>query len=205
MDVTVRKQAHAALERSEHRYRSLFRDMPVGLWQTEAQPLIAMMMELRAQGVENLSAYIDAHPDWLDRAQELLVIEEVNNYAVKMFGARDRSELLGPVSWVWRESPGTFRRVVESRYRGEEHFEETTRLPTLDGRVIDVQFTVARPRVANDLGIALISLVDLTERLRAQEMLERLQADFAHAASISMLGELAASIAHELKQPLAQS
>ena len=203
MDVTVRKQAHAALERSEHRYRSLFRDMPVGLWQTEAQPLIAMMMELRAQGVENLSAYIDAHPDWLDRAQELLVIEEVNNYAVKMFGARDRSELLGPVSWVWRESPGTFRRVVESRYRGEEHFEETTRLPTLDGRVIDVQFTVARPRVANDLGIALISLVDLTERLRAQEMLDRLQADFAHAARISMLGELAASIAHELKQPLA--
>jgi predicted ATPase/signal transduction histidine kinase len=203
MDVTVRKQAHAALERSEHRYRSLFRNMPVGLWQTEAQPLISMMMELRAQGVENLSAYIDAHPEWLGRAQELLIVEEVNNYAVKMFGARDRGELLGNVSWVWRVSPGTFRRIVESRYRGEEHFEETTRMPTLDGRIIDVQFTVARPRVTNDLGIALISLVDLTERLRAQEMLERLQADFAHAARISMLGELTASIAHELKQPLA--
>jgi C4-dicarboxylate-specific signal transduction histidine kinase len=62
---------------------------------------------------------------------------------------------------------------------------------------------VARPRKANDLGIALISLVDLTERIRAQEMLQRLQADFAHAARISMLGELTASIAHELSQPLA--
>ena len=203
MDVTVRKQAHAALERSEHRYRSLFRDMPVGLWQTDAQALMAMMMELRAQGVENLSAYIDTHPEWLDRAKEVLAIEEVNNYAVTMFGARDRSELLGPVSWIWRESPGTFRRVLESRYRGEEHFEETTRLPTRDGRIIDVQFTVARSRTANDLGIGLISLVDLTERIRAQEMLERLQADFAHAARISMLGELTASIAHELNQPLA--
>lgn len=203
MDVTVHKEAHAALERSEHRYRSLFRDMPVGLWQIEAQSFIAMLTELKAQGVEDLSAYIDEHPDWPARAHELLVVEEVNNYAVKMFGARDRSELLGTVSWVWRESPGTFRRIVESRYRGEEHFEETTRLPTLDGRIIDVQFTIARPRVANDLGIALISLVDLTERLRAQEMVERLQADFAHAARISMLGELTASIAHELKQPLA--
>jgi C4-dicarboxylate-specific signal transduction histidine kinase len=177
--------------------------MPVGLWQIEAQPLIAMMMDLRAQGVESLSAYIEANPDWLRRAEAVLLVEEVNNYAVTMFGARDRSELLGPVSWVWRESPGTFRRILESRYRGEEHFEETTRLPTFDGRVIDVQFTVARPRAANDLGIALISLVDLTERLQAQEMLQRLQADFAHAARISMLGELAASIAHEMKQPLA--
>ncbi|WP_031357372.1 AAA family ATPase [Caballeronia sordidicola] len=203
MDITVGKQAHAALERSEQRYRNLFRDMPVGLWQTDAQPVIAMLTQLRAQGVENLSAYIDEHPEWLRIAQEVLVVEEVNNYAVQMFGARDRSELLGPVSWVWNQSPGTFRRVLESRYRGEERFQETTRLPTFDGRIIDVQFTVARPRATNDLGIALISLVDLTERVRAQEMLQRLQADFAHAARISMLGELTASIAHELKQPLA--
>ncbi|MGF6724559.1 putative ATPase/signal transduction histidine kinase/GAF domain-containing protein [Paraburkholderia sp. GAS41] len=203
MDVTVRQQAHAALERSEQRYRSLFRDMPVGLWQVDALPLMAMMMELRAQGVENLSTYIDANPEWLDRARAILAIEEVNNYAVTMFGARDRSELIGPLSWIWRESPGTLRRVLESRYRGEDHFEETTRMPTLDGRIINVQFSVARPRTANDLGIGLISLVDLTERIHAQEMLERLQADFAHAARISVLGELTASIAHELNQPLA--
>ncbi|MDR5782568.1 ATP-binding protein [Caballeronia sp. LZ065] len=68
---------------------------------------------------------------------------------------------------------------------------------------IDVLFTVARPRRGDDVGIGVISLVDLTERIRAQEMLQRVQADFAHAARISMLGELTASIAHELKQPLA--
>jgi C4-dicarboxylate-specific signal transduction histidine kinase len=33
-------------------------------------------------------------------------------------------------------------------------------------------------------------------------MLQRVQADFAHAARVSMLGELAASIAHELNQAL---
>jgi len=134
---------------------------------------------------------------------EMLVVEEVNHHAVQMFGAKDRSALLGAVSWVWKESPGTFRRALESRYRGEPLFQETTRLPTLDGRISDVLFTVARSRTADDLGIALISLVDLTERIRAQDMLQRLQADFAHAARISVLGELSASIAHELNQPLA--
>ena len=202
-DITVRKQAHAALERSEHRYRSLFFDMPVGLWQIEAQPLITLLTELRSQGVQDLSSYIDDHPGWLNRAMEMLVVEEVNHHAAQMFGAKDRSALLGPLPWVWRESPGTFRRALESRYCGEAIFQETTKLATLDGRIIDVLFTIARPGSAADLGIALISLVDLTERIRTQDMLQRLQADFAHAARISMLGELTASIAHELNQPLA--
>jgi PAS domain S-box-containing protein len=201
-DITLRKEAHAALERSEHRYRSVFFDVPVGLWQTEAQPLIDLLTDLRQQGVESLSAYIDDHPGWLDDAMKLLIVEEVNHHAAQMFGAKDRRALLGPVPWVWRESPGTFRRALESRYNGEATFQESTKLPTLDGRIIDVLFTVARPSSSEDMGIALISLVDLTERVRAEDMLQRLQADFAHAARISMLGELAASLAHELKQPL---
>jgi PAS domain S-box-containing protein len=203
MDITARKQAQAALERSEQRYRHLFRDMPVALCQLDAQPLIALLKDLRAQGVQNLSAYVDDHPDLLRRAVEVLVVEEVNDYAVQMFGARDRSELLASTQWLWRESADTFQRAMESRYRGEELFQETTKLPTLDGRVIDVLLTVAHRRMVDDLGITLISLVDLTERVRAQEMLQRVQADFAHAARISILGELTASIAHELNQPLA--
>jgi C4-dicarboxylate-specific signal transduction histidine kinase len=74
---------------------------------------------------------------------------------------------------------------------------------TADGRVINVLFTAARPGSFGDIGISLVGLIDITARIRAQERLERVQAEFAHAARISMLGELTASIAHELNQPLA--
>jgi predicted ATPase/signal transduction histidine kinase len=194
---------YADLQRSEQRYRHLFSETPVGLWQTEAQALVAMLADLRAAGVTDISRYIDDHPEWLVTASERLILKDVNNCAVQMFGARDRRDLLGPLSWVWRENPSTFRRAITSRFKGDDLFQETTRLPTLDGRVIDVLFTVARPRRSDDPGISVVSLVDLTERIRAQEMLQRVQGDFAHAARISMLGELTASIAHELKQPLA--
>jgi signal transduction histidine kinase len=46
-------------------------------------------------------------------------------------------------------------------------------------------------------------LAEVAARERAEDALRHLQADFAHAARISMLGELTASIAHELRQPLA--
>ena len=50
------------------------------------------------------------------------------------------------------------------------------------------------------------SHVDVTERKRAQEEHERLrqlEADLAHMNRLSMMGELAASLAHEVKQPIA--
>ena len=42
----------------------------------------------------------------------------------------------------------------------------------------------------------------MTDRVKAQATLAQVQADFAHAARVSMLGELTASIAHEVNQPL---
>jgi PAS domain S-box-containing protein len=48
--------------------------------------------------------------------------------------------------------------------------------------------------------------VDVTERKRAEEERERLrqlESDLAHFNRVSMMGELAASVAHEIKQPIA--
>lgn len=50
------------------------------------------------------------------------------------------------------------------------------------------------------------TVVDVTERKRTQEERERLrqmEANLAHMNRISVMGEMSASVAHELKQPLA--
>jgi two-component system, LuxR family, sensor kinase FixL len=44
---------------------------------------------------------------------------------------------------------------------------------------------------------------DITERNRAQDALRRIQAELAHVNRVMTLGELTASIAHEVNQPLA--
>src|SRR5207245_8688352 len=44
---------------------------------------------------------------------------------------------------------------------------------------------------------------DLTEHARASEALQQAQAELAHVTRVTTLGELAASIAHEVNQPLA--
>jgi signal transduction histidine kinase len=50
--------------------------------------------------------------------------------------------------------------------------------------------------------------IDITDRKRAEEERERLsqlEADLAHINRINMMGELAAALAHEIKQPIAAS
>src|SRR5262249_55672618 len=46
------------------------------------------------------------------------------------------------------------------------------------------------------------AIMDVTDLVMAEDKLQRLQAEFAHAARVSTLGELTTSIAHELNQPL---
>jgi signal transduction histidine kinase len=50
--------------------------------------------------------------------------------------------------------------------------------------------------------VTLIGLVDVSDRVSAQRTLAQLRGEIAHAARISILGELAASLAHEVSQPL---
>ncbi len=47
------------------------------------------------------------------------------------------------------------------------------------------------------------SVMDVTAAKRGEESLHKAQADLAHATRVTTLGELAASIAHEINQPLA--
>jgi PAS domain S-box-containing protein len=50
------------------------------------------------------------------------------------------------------------------------------------------------------------TIIDVTERKRAQrehERLQQLESDLVHMNRLSMMGELAASLAHEIKQPIA--
>jgi PAS domain S-box-containing protein len=203
MDITARKRSEAALRNSEQRYRDLFQHMPIALWQLNASKLVELFKGLRAEGVIELGSYIDQHPNFLQQLMDAVTIEEVNDRTIEMLGARDRSEILGSMSRFAHIHPDAFRRGVESRWRGEPTHQEETKLLTLDGRVIDVLLSATRPGLIKDPDMSLVGIIDITERVRAREMLQRLQADFAHAARVSMLGELTASIAHELNQPLA--
>ncbi|MDE1995851.1 MAG: MASE1 domain-containing protein, partial [Rhizobiaceae bacterium] len=170
IDIDDEVRAQEALQQSERRYRDLFHYMPIGLTQVDASKLIPLFRSLRAEGITDLSAYIDDHPEFLTRAVEALEVEEVNQHIVEMFGAKNAEEMYGPISRYWQPGLATIRRSIEARYRGEEVFQEETRVARMDGSVMDVVFATARPGAVADK--SLVGFIDITERRKAEEALK---------------------------------
>jgi C4-dicarboxylate-specific signal transduction histidine kinase len=178
--------------------------MAVAFWQLDSSALNTLFGALRAEGVSDLHAHIDAHPEFLRQAMEASVAVDVNDRTLTLFGASRREDLLGPVTPFW--IPGrceAFRGSIEAGWRREPGFQAETRLRTLDGREIDVLFFVTAPPDMRDKGMVLVGNIDISEQVAARAVARQLQGELAHATRVSMLGELTASIAHEVNQPLA--
>jgi signal transduction histidine kinase len=93
------------------------------------------------------------------------------------------------------------RAALEGRDFTLEH-----RLLMADGSIKHVQVVAHRLTGEDPERFVFVGAVtDITERKRAEEERERLrqlEANLAHISRISMMGELTASLAHEIKQPI---
>jgi C4-dicarboxylate-specific signal transduction histidine kinase len=203
IDVTDSKRARAAQERSERRYKDVFHFLPVALLQLDVTETIELLKELRASGITDLSAHLKQHPDLLPRLLEGLKVVEVNRRTLEMFRARSPEEFVGySVARYWTEHPEPVRDALAARYSGKSGFEALVKIRAHDGTMLDALFFAAFGPVTGEQHVSLCGFIDVTDRVRAQEMLSKLQAEMAHAARVSVLGELTASIAHEVGQPL---
>ncbi|QJP12525.1 PAS domain-containing protein [Starkeya sp. ORNL1] len=190
------------LRASEQRYRNLIHHLPTALLQVDASRIGLVLAELKDSGVRDLNAYIDTHPELVDFANNVVRITEVNQKAVTLLGGAAPADLIRPISFLFAASPDMARRVMVARFEGKRNFAEILKVRTLGGETLDVQLSATFPAPPEMLDRTLIALEDVTETLRTERRLRQLEADFAHAARISTLGELATSIAHEVNQPL---
>ncbi|MDQ0512475.1 PAS domain-containing sensor histidine kinase [Ancylobacter amanitiformis] len=187
----------------EHGNGQLIRHMPAALWQVDSRNAGAAFQALRAQGVSDISAYLDAHPELIEHAKDVVLVNDANLAAAALFRCAAREDLIRPVRYLFAGTPDMAKRVMISHFNGDRSYREQAQIITFDGRVRDVIFSVTYPTLSEIQDNTFILIEDITERRRTEVQLRRMQADYSHAARISTLGELATSIAHEIKQPLA--
>lgn len=204
-DITHRKAAEVALQLTEYRYRNMFEAMAVAFWEVDFTKVGAMLIPLRDQGVTDLRGYLLANRDFVRATMQLAVVLDLNPNGFLLFGASEREAIVGrTIADFWPQSsePVYIDTLVATMTRQPFVISET-QLNRVDGEPVDVLFTVSLSEHNRKRGVMLIGVVDISARKRAEAELRRFQAEFTHAARVSMLGELTASIAHEVNQPLA--
>jgi PAS domain S-box-containing protein len=119
----------------------------------------------------------------------------------------------GPLTWEKRierihpEDRLRWEGVIERAILEKADYEQDFRI-VLPGGIVRWIHTVGHPvlTAAGVLVQFIGSSTDITERKRGEEERERLcqlEADLAHINRVNMMGELAASLVHEIKQPIA--
>ena len=110
---------------------------------------------------------------------------------------------LTPLDLTVGEERGTAdTRLTELREGKIDHYAVEKQYRRKDGKVIWAQASVAR---ASQSGPEMFigTMIDITESKYAQESLLATQSELARVSQLTTMGQMAASIAHEIKQPIA--
>ena len=105
------------------------------------------------------------------------------------------------------EDRAKWQQTIDRAIGEKSDYEVEVRIVLPDGTVRHIH-TIGHPvlNASGDLTQFVGTAMDVTERKRAEQERERLrqvQADLAHLSRVATMGELTASLAHEIKQPIA--
>ena len=161
--------------------------------------------KLAEQATRLLAAIVESSHDAIVSKTLNGVITSWNKGAERLFGYAAEEAVGQNITLIIPpERRDEERTIVEQLARGErvDHF-DTVRMRK-DGSLLDVSLTISPMKDASGRVVGASKLArDITERKRAEEALRQAQTDLAHVSRLTTMGEFTASLAHEVKQPIA--
>ncbi len=172
-DVTESRRAAEKLRRSEERYRRLFEDSPVSLWEEDCSGAKQFMEELRSRGVQDFRTYFDSHPEAVAACVSRIGVLGVNRATLRLFNSADKEQLLAGLGRVFgEESLPHFKEQLIAVAEGRTVLESEVINRSLSGEKLRLvlRWSVCSGHEATYSRV-LVSLLDVTERIRMEEML----------------------------------
>lgn len=191
------------LSHSEERYRKILNTLAIAIWQHDFSKLRVALDGVKASGVVDLRGYIDARPSFLRAARSMVSVTDVNDTALRMMSVTSKSEFFENLDGPLPNTDEAFRECMLAIDEGRDRFEAETTIRTARGKELRVLVAFAFPTQCRDLRCIQASIIDVTERQRMRELLDQKNAELEQVLRSATIGAAAASIAHEVNQPIA--
>lgn len=199
---TLLSQA-AALRVSEARYRNIFNTLAVGIWEHDFAPLRMALRRLRETGVEDLRGYLMQRPEFVRETQQMIPITDANDTALKLLGVERKEDFFQTLAEILPPTGGSFIDFLVAFDEGHSYYQAETEVLDRHGRTIPIIVAITFPPPGGETDRVQAVILNIAERRRLQLAFDLAKQDADQALRAAAMGELSASIAHEVNQPLA--
>lgn len=175
-NITPYQNARRLAEKNRQMAEARFNFSPTSLWVEDFSSIKTKLDQLRAIGIEDFSTFLDVHPDFIQQCIKDIVITDVNQATLNLFGAPDKDTLLKNTHRIFsNEMTQTFRHQLIDLWQGKIHHQHEAVNYALDGSIRHVllQFAVF-PGYEDTWSTVQVALVDITARKKAENYLEYL-------------------------------
>lgn len=187
--------------RGERRHEDMLNALAVAIWEHDFTPVEAAIAEVRANGVTDLRAYLEANPGFVSAARALVRITDVNQTALDMMGVTSKHAFFQRLSDFLPLEDESFQGCILAIDERRDMFQAETQVIAANGEPIDiiVAFSLSPHR---SLDRVPGSILDIRQRKRLELAIERARLELEKVHRAAAMGAMSASIAHEINQPL---
>lgn len=171
-DISAKKEGEELLKKSEVRFKSLFDDSPLALWEEDYSAVKNYLSELNLinEDPEIVTAFLQNHPEIMQKCFSLIKVLNVNNQCLIEYGPKTKSQLLSPDVPDIAEINPYFIKHLEAICQGNNNLNIDAHTKNFKGEMRDIHLVYSVVKGYEEtLERVIISTEDITDRKSAEK------------------------------------